>query len=184
MSKTNKGLLVIDMQKDLCYNPKRKDKVIQMLPSLKKAIDFFFKNNYPVFYICFALQENDPQFKRFGDRYCIEGSEGAQIIDELSPLRGQIIFKQKHSAFFETDLDAFLKKAGINEIYLTGMQTQICIMTTAADASFRGYQPIVIRECVLSTSENKKRMALKWIEDYVGMVDSLSNMTNPSGNEK
>ncbi|MCB9284367.1 MAG: cysteine hydrolase [Lewinellaceae bacterium] len=180
----NKGLLVIDMQKDLCYNPKRKEKIMQMLPPLKMAIDFFSRNHYPIFYISFALKENDPQFKRFGDRYCIEGSEGAEIIDELYPLRGQIIFKQKHSAFFETDLDTLLKKEGIGEIYLTGMQTQICIMTTAADASFRGYQPIVIQECVLSTSENKKKLALKWIEDYVGIVDTLSKVINQDENER
>ncbi|MBV6426825.1 MAG: Peroxyureidoacrylate/ureidoacrylate amidohydrolase RutB [Haliscomenobacter sp.] len=169
------ALLVIDMQKDLCHHPERREKVSSMLGFLHVLIDTFHNLGYPIYYLCFALNENDSQFKRFGDRYCVKGTEGAEIIDELLPLRGEIIFKEKHSAFFETDLHFKLSNLGIQNLYLTGMQTQICIMTTAADAHFRGYNPIAIEECVLSTREEKKIQALKWIKDYVGEVWSLNN---------
>ncbi len=98
------------------------------------------------------------------------------MIPELLPLQGPIIYKRKHSAFFETTLDERLRQAGVRDVYLTGMQTQICIMTTAADASFRGYRPIAIRECVFSTRETKKRQALDWIENYVGEVQNLERV--------
>lgn len=184
MEHMKKALLVIDMQQDLCLHPKRQHKVRQMMPSLLKTIDLFYRHNLPVYYICFALEEEDAQFKRFGDRYCIKGSEGAKIIEELYPLRGAVIFKKKHSAFFETDLHQKLKEDGVQEIYLTGMQTQICIMTTAADANFRGYTPIAIRECVLSTRDTKKNQALKWISDYVGEVQSLTELLHTFDHEK
>ena len=172
-----KALLVIDMQKDLCYNPRRKKKVLQMLIPLKEIIDLFHQKGLPIFYIAFSLDENDQQFKRFGDRYCIEGTEGAKIIPELFPLKGKIIKKRKHSAFFETELDTLLKKEKVSDIYLTGMQTQICIMTTAADASFRGYRPVAVSDCVLSTKEKRKSEALNWIKKYVGEVLSLSEVS-------
>lgn len=173
---TNKALLVIDMQKDLCYDEKRKEKVIKLLDPLIETIDLFNRADCPVFYICFALPEDDQQFERFGDRYCIEGTEGAEIIPELMPLKGAVINKTKHSAFFETDLELMLKKYDVGEIYLTGMQTQICIMTTAADAHFRGYRTVVISDCVLSTREKNKEQALAWIEKYVGEVLPLSKI--------
>ena len=100
-----KALLVIDMQKDLCYDLRRFQKVKAMLNPLKQAIELFTAADYPVYYIYFALPEDDEQFRRFGDKYCIEGTEGAEIIPELLPLKGIAIKKKKHSAFFETELD-------------------------------------------------------------------------------
>jgi nicotinamidase-related amidase len=173
---TGKALLVIDMQKDLCYDPRRRDKVKEMLDSLLMAIDLFSSAGFPIFYCYFSLPPDDSQFERFGDKYCIEGTAGAGIIPELLPLNGIAIEKRKHSAFFETPLDGYLKEMDVKEVYLSGLQTQICIMTTAADASFRGYEPIVISDCVVSTREEKKRYALDWIAQYVGVVRSLEEI--------
>lgn len=170
------ALLVIDMQNDLCRDSRRKQKVDLMLPSLKKTIELFSHNKQLILYSCFALKETDEQFERFGDRYCIEGSKGADIIVELQPLKGGIIYKKKHSAFFETELDRILREDDVSDLYLTGLQTQICIMTTAADASFRGYRAVAISDCVLSTREENKDSALQWIAKYVGEVRTLDEI--------
>ncbi|MFZ4525791.1 MAG: isochorismatase family cysteine hydrolase [Chlorobium sp.] len=179
----SKALLVIDMQQDICYDDKRKDKVFAALPQINNAINEFLVNGYKVIYTCFSLPFNDEQFIRFGDKYCVEGTKGAEIITELLPLKGEVIVKKKHSAFFETELDEILKKNKIEELYLAGLQTQICIMTTAADASFRGYRPIVIKECVISTRDKRKTEALNWVKKYVGEVYSLSEVIKKLKNE-
>ncbi|MBL3528788.1 MAG: cysteine hydrolase [gamma proteobacterium endosymbiont of Lamellibrachia anaximandri] len=178
-----KTLLVIDMQKDLCHNLRRKNKVANMLPPLLQAIDLFSSAKMPIFYIRFSLKKDDEQFDRFGDKYCIEGTEGAELIPELFPLRGPVITKQKHSAFYETNLHDLLTEAGVHEVYLAGLQTHICIMTTAADASFRGYKAIAIKDCVLSTTEANKEDALFWIKKYVGDVKSLNEVASEISNE-
>jgi nicotinamidase-related amidase len=169
-----RALLIIDMQRDLCLDERRRDKVRSMLPSLHAAIDRFATAGQALIYTCFALPPDDPQFERFGDRYCIEGSEGAEIIPDLLPAKGPIIVKRKHSAFFETDLDRLLRADGVEEVFLTGLQTHICIMTTAADASFRGYRTVAIRDCVLSSSDDNNDRALDWIAAYVGEVLPLA----------
>lgn len=173
---SKKALIVIDMQRDLCYDLRRHEKVKEMLVPLAKAIDLFTENGLPVFYPYFSLSEDDEQFERFGDKYCIEGTKGAEFIPEVLPLRGKAIRKRKHSAFFETELDDLLKAEGVSDIYLAGLQTQICIMTTAADASFRGYKVRVIRECVVSTRDKRKEDALEWIAKYVGEVVNLEQV--------
>jgi len=171
-----KALLVIDMQNDLCLDLRRKHKVYEMIQPLKELIEQFEKFNQPIFYIRFVLSDNDAQFKRFGDKYCIEGTEGAEIIAELHPIKGLVIEKRKHSAFFETDLDKHLKNAGVTDVYLTGLQTHICIMTTAADASFRGYRAVAVRDCVISSNDENKINALNWIANYVGEVMSVCDV--------
>ena len=170
------ALLIVDMQNDLCHDVRRKNKVDEMLPFLHNAVDVFAKANKLILYSYFSLPENDEQFARFGDRYCIDGTPGAEIIEELYPLKGPTIKKRKHSAFFETELDDILKSHNISTLYLAGLQTHICIMTTAADASFRGYQAIAIRECVLSTQDENNQLALDWISKYVGTVKSLNEI--------
>lgn len=175
---SKKALLVIDMQKDLCYDLRRCSKVTEMLSPLLKVITYFADCGYPVFYPYFSLDERDEQFDRFGDKYCIKGTEGAEFIPEILPLRGRTIKKSKHSAFFETELDSCLKFERVKEVYLTGLQTQICIMTTAADASFRGYKTNVIRECVISTQVARKEQALEWISKYIGYVITAEEVLN------
>jgi nicotinamidase-related amidase len=170
------ALVVIDMQKDLCRDLRRAAKVQTMLAPLVQTIGLFVRHGSPVFYMAFALPPGDPQFTRFGDVFCVEGTEGAEIIPELLPLAGPVIYKRHHSAFFETDLHARLQAAGVSTVYLTGLQTQICIQTTAADASFRGYQPVAVRECVVSTKDAVKEDALRWIAKYVGEVMTVDEL--------
>jgi nicotinamidase-related amidase len=171
-----KALLVIDMQNDLCRDARRELLVATALSPLLRLIDAFASNDGMVIYPCFALADDDDQFDRFGDRYCIAGTPGAGIISELHPLRGPILIKTKHSAFFNTDLDSQLRTAGVQDLYLAGLQTQICIMTTAADASFRGYRAVAVSDCVVSTRTEAKRQALDWIERYVGEVMDSSSI--------
>lgn len=173
----SKALLVIDMQKDLCYDLRRKKKVAQMIGPLQQAIELFSAAGQPIFYICLSLKPDTKDFERFGDTYCIEGTKGSEIIPELLPLRGKVIKKRKHSAFFDTELDQCLRAADVTDVFLSGLQTQICIMTTAADASFRGYRTVAITDCVLSTRDKSKKDALRWIEHYVGEVIPLGEVT-------
>ena len=170
------ALLVIDMQKDLCRDLRRAERVHLMLDPLVQTIALFVRHRCPVIYMAFALPANDPQFTRFGDVFCVEGTEGAEIIPELLPLAGPVIQKRHHSAFFGTDLHERLQEARVSTVYLTGLQTQICIQTTAADASFRGYNPVALRECVVSTQETAKEEALRWIAKYVGEVVTVQEL--------
>ncbi len=164
------GLVLIDLQKDLCYDERRFDLVRSALPNILGLIDAFLLRGLPIFYTRFELLADDPQFARFGDTYCIRGTPGADFIDEILPIRGQIIAKTKHSAFFGTDLDEQLRKEGCSSVVLAGLQTQICILTTAADANHRGYDVVAASDCVISTRDDVRLEALEWIEKYVGEV--------------
>jgi nicotinamidase-related amidase len=166
------ALLVIDLQRDLCQDPRRSELVKPAVVVINRLVDKWSRLSLPIFYTRFELPADDPQFDRFGDRYCIQGTEGAEFIDDILPLRGAVIAKRKHSAFFETNLEKGIRDAGCDGVVLTGLQTQICILTTAADAYNRGLSVIAVEDGVVSTRDEVRLEALEWISKYVGDVAS------------
>lgn len=170
------ALVVIDLQRDLCLDPRRRELVADAVPKILELIDAWADHALPVFYTRFELEPDDPQFERFGDRYCIRGTEGAEFIDDVLPLRGPVIPKRKHSAFFDTDLEKRIRDSGCDGVVLTGLQTQICILTTAADAHHRGLDVIAVEDGVVSTRDEVRLEALDWIRRYVGRVASTAEL--------
>lgn len=166
-------LVVIDFQNDLCRSEKRAHLIPPAVAATLQLIAAFAEAGMPVCYTQFSLPPNDPQFERFGDVYCIEGTSGAELIPDLLPLAGPVFKKTKHSAFVGTDLEAYLHSKRCTEVVLVGMQTQICILLTAADAHHRGFKVSVIPEAVVSTQLDAKLDALAWINKYVGQTKPL-----------
>jgi nicotinamidase-related amidase len=170
------ALLVIDLQQDLCHAPARRALVDAALPNIQALIDKWHRSGWPIFYSRFELPPDDPQFTRFGDRYCVRDTPGAEFIQEILPLRGTVVVKRKHSAFFDTTLDEQLREQSCDGVVLSGLQTQICILTTAADAHHRDYHVIAAEDGVISTRDEVRLDALHWIRKYVGITMTTSQL--------
>ncbi len=185
MLTTGSALIVVDMQEDLCRDGRRRLLVEEMLPGLTALIRDCLDAAMPVVFTQFWLPPDDPQFRRFGDTYCVAGTPGADIITELRGFLAAVtlIRKPKHSAFFDTPLEGILREQRITEVALTGLQTHICIMTTAADASYRGFAPVALDDLVVSSTATKKSDALEWISTYVGTVESSARFRGRKGIE-
>lgn len=172
MPEIRAGLLVVDLQEDLCRDARRRHLVDAMLPTLRGTLDKCLNAGIPVVFSQYWLPKDDEQFQRFGDKYCIAHTPGADIVSELKSYvpAVSVVRKEKHSAFFDTNLDQILAEKGVKLLGIAGLQTHICVMTTAADASFRGYEPMVLSDCVVSSTATKKAAALDWIGTYFGSV--------------
>lgn len=173
----------MDLQEDLCRDPRRQHLVAAIVPRVATYVETSLRNDVPVIFTQYWLPKDDPQFSRFGDTYCVAGTPGAQIIAELRTLaeRAVVLRKRKHSAFYDTSLEEILREAGVTHVGLAGLQTHICIMTTAADASFRGFEPVALEDCVVSSQAFKKEAALDWIATYVGRVASVQRFFEEAG---
>jgi len=53
---------------------------------------------------------------------------------------------------YQSALDLFLKENGITTLFFAGVNADQCVLGTLADASFRGYDCIVIEDAVATTS--------------------------------
>jgi nicotinamidase-related amidase len=84
-----------------------------------------------------------------GGRILIRGEQGHGIIDELAPVDGEpVIDKPGKGAFYSTELAAVLSAANITSLVVTGVTTEVCVHTTVREANDRGYECLVLSDCV------------------------------------
>ena len=53
-----------------------------------------------------------------------------------------MIQKHRYSAFYDTDLDTYLRGCAVDTVIITGCMTNYCCGATARDAFFRDYKVI------------------------------------------
>ncbi len=67
------------------------------------------------------------------------GSEGVKMHPDLTVLPGEPVVKKHYpGAFSQTPLEAYLRRAGVDAVVITGFQTQHCCDTTTRQAKERG----------------------------------------------
>ena len=82
-------------------------------------------------------------------RILIRDTWNTDIVPELKPQPSDIVlYKTRFSGFYQTDLDATLKKLGIKYLIVTGVTTSICVESIVRDAMFRDYLCVLLRDCM------------------------------------
>jgi len=119
-------------------------------------------------------------------RILIRGEAGHDIIDELKPLSGEpIVDKPGKGSFYATDLDSMLINRGIRRLVVTGVTTEVCVHTTVREANDRGYECLVLTDCVSSYFPEFQAVGLKMIAAQGGIFGwiapsaSLLNVLQP-----
>jgi nicotinamidase-related amidase len=64
-----------------------------------------------------------------------------------------VIDKPAYSAFFQSDVDAFLAEKSIATVVVTGAETDVCVASTVFDAVDRGLRVIVVEDALCSSSD-------------------------------
>ena len=106
---------------------------------------------------------------RYG-RILIRGEYGHDIIDELAPIAGEVVLdKPGKGAFYATDLGRILQDAGITRLIVTGVTTEVCVHTTVREANDRGYEVLVLSDCVGSYFPEFQRVAVEMISAQGGI---------------
>jgi maleamate amidohydrolase len=78
-----------------------------------------------------------------------ESSSASQVISELEPGPGEyVIRKTQASAFFGTDLAAYLVYKGVDTLFIAGCTTSGCVRASVVDAISYNFRPIVVENCV------------------------------------
>ncbi len=94
---------------------------------------------------------DDPNATRKNvERHNVEGSPGCEIIPVLWDKERDWVVdtKKRYDCFVGTDLDFVLRKHGINTLYVTGINTNSCVLATATTACTWDYAVIVVEDCV------------------------------------
>ena len=143
------AVIVIDMIKGMeRWIPKERMKRIQ--PNIRAIMDAARERKIPVIYII-----HKPL-----------GKNGTKIYEQVKPATSDFrITKNEFSSFYKTKLDMLLKKLKVKRLILTGVSTHWCVMTTAVDASYRGYEIILLEDCTTAPNDEWHRWAIKWMKN-------------------
>jgi nicotinamidase-related amidase len=112
---------------------------------------------------------------RIGDqgpkgRILIRGEYGHDIIDELRPEPGEpVVDKPGKGSFYGTNLGALLAERGITSLIVTGVTTEVCVHTTVREANDRGFECLVLTDCVGSYFPEFQRAGLAMIAAQGGI---------------
>ncbi|WP_111508857.1 cysteine hydrolase family protein [Mycobacterium kyogaense] len=131
--------------------------------------------------------------QRIGDpgafgRILIRGEYGHDIVDELAPIDGEVVIdKPGKGAFYGTDLSEVLTDGGITQLLITGVTTEVCVHTTTREANDRGYECLVVSDCVGSYFDDFHRIGLQmiaaqggifgWVADTAAVIPALQQLT-------
>src|SRR5262245_42484495 len=121
---------------------------------------------------------------RIGDpgpmgRILVRCEPGHDIIPALYPADGEIVIdKPGKGAFYNTDLELVLSNAGIQNLLVCGVTTEVCVHTTVREANDRGYRCIVLADCCASYFPEFHEMGLRMIAAQGGIFGWVSNARN------
>jgi nicotinamidase-related amidase len=122
-----------------------------------------------------AKRERGLPERRIGDRgpmgrILIRGEPGHDIIPELAPNPGEpIVDKPGKGAFFATDLEPMLHNRGIAQLIVCGVTTEVCVNTTVREANDRGFDCLVLEDCVASYFDAFQKAGLEMIKAQGGI---------------
>jgi nicotinamidase/pyrazinamidase len=130
----------------------------EVVPALNRYIAVFRGLTLPVV----ATRDWHPpdhcSFKAQGGPWpphCIAGADGARFAPLLDlPCEARIVSKatmrdkDAYSGFEGTDLDDWLKRAGVARVFIGGLATDYCVLNTVRDALRLGYATFLLLDAV------------------------------------
>lgn len=170
-----KALLIMDMLNDFIKRgaPLEVPKARGIIRNIRRELEKARRAGIPVIYCCDRHEPRDREFEVWPP-HAVRGTQGAEIIEELRPIKGEpVVAKKTYSAFYRTSLEKTLKGLGVKHLILTGVVTNICILYTAVDAYMRGYEITVPEDCVAGLKAGDSLFALRQIKGVLRPCKSL-----------
>jgi nicotinamidase-related amidase len=103
-------------------------------------------------------------------RILVRGEYGHDIVDTLKPLPDEpVVDKPGKGAFYATDLEAMLRNRGITSLVVTGVTAEVCVQTTVREANDRGFNCLVLSDCIASYFPEFYEMTLRMVKAQGGI---------------
>ena len=99
------------------------------------------------------------------------GSWGQANVDELAGLVDVAVNKVAYSAFFNTQLDWVLRRAGIETVAVCGIVTNGGVATTVRDAHMRDYRTLVLADGCAAFGEERHQTSLADMRNVAEVTD-------------
>jgi nicotinamidase-related amidase len=93
--------------------------------------------------------------------FCLDGTWGAEICEEVAPLPGEVVVtKHRSSAFRGTKMDLILRSLGVETVVIIGEQTPGCVEATFRDAAYHDYYNVLVEDCIAAYDQEQHEASL------------------------
>jgi len=155
-----KALLIVDVQNDFCTGGSLAvpdgEQVVPVINGLMKRFKLVLasKDWHP---------KNSNHFKKW-PVHCVQDTYGANFYPQLDDekitqilLKGTSTKDDGYSAFEATNLqlDNFLQKQKVGDLYVCGLATDYCVKASALDAHNKGFTVFVVEDAVRGVEKEK-----------------------------
>ncbi len=168
-------LLIVDMEYGFLdsKSPLFVNLGFEIVANIKKILNIYREKKLPIIFVKrehrksgIDIDKTRVEIFKKSKGLILENDKSSEIIDDLKPLKDEIIvIKRRWSSFFGTELDILLRRLNINNLIVTGIQTPNCIRATVYDALSLDYNVIVISDATASKSEEIQKNNLFDIEN-------------------
>jgi nicotinamidase-related amidase len=166
-------LLVMDMQEDFLGEnakmPINKEQIPAITAVINSLIDDFERNGRQIIYV----KSEFPKIalgNRIRHHAAIKGSPGTEIYGKIR-ISGNLIFSKKEpDAFSNSEFEKYLVASQVNQLVITGVYADQCVLTTTLKALGRGYQVKFVRNGVGSSSDKAVDKACETVKKKGGEV--------------
>lgn len=175
------AVIVVDMQNDFVKPDGNLlvEGAKDTIPYIRKILKIAKEGNIPVAYTQDTHFEDDREWEIWPE-HCRRESNGWQIIDELKPLKNDIVCeKNRYDGFYGTWLEHYLSHVWkVEHLVIMGTVSNICVLHTAASAGLRWYHIVVPANGISALTEFDQASTLRQVSSLYGghVVKSVDNI--------
>jgi nicotinamidase-related amidase len=177
------ALLVVDMQNDFVLPgaPVEVPGGVELIPIIADLASQCRDLGYPVLYTKEMHRADLSDFGielDFEPAHCLEGSGGEEIVSGLDVAAVDVVIRQKrrYDAFLGTELDLVLRARGIENVLVTGVCTDVCVLSTVQHARNLDYRCFVLSDAVAGTTVDRHVAALECLSNAFAHVGTTGEV--------
>lgn len=181
-----KALVLIECQNEWLSPKGKLQKLIEdkemfnhSIANIEKVLKFARKNNMPIAHVGLRFQKGYPELAngKSGLHKVIplvgtftQNEFGSQFYDLFQPIKGEFVVSGRvgASGFSGSNLDIWLRNNKIEDIYLVGYATHVCVESTLRDAHDKGYNTFLISDATSAFNRMQQDYVLNEIVHHFG----------------
>lgn len=149
------------------------------IKNIEKALEYARKNNIEVIHVGLRFEKGYPELAngKSGLRKAIPNAGtflinefGSQFYKTVKPIENEFVVTGRigASGFTSSNLDAYLRNNKIENLYLVGYATHVCVESTLRDAHDKGYNTFVISDATSAFNRVQQDYVLSEIVHHFG----------------
>lgn len=189
---TKTAVIVIDMQNDTVHpegafaSTGAADHAVSqhVISNVLNILEAARASSTPVFFHRIVVYPGDvggsnaPIFRMLGPDSFKLGTWGAQIVDELTPVEGEIVLDRNRMSIFNgTGIDYMLRNLAVTDLIIVGAWSNMAVEHSVRDAADHGYGVTIVSDATSSLSPQWQHAALNFALQNIATIadtDSVS----------